>query len=162
MKIVLSTGSTLGDDTHGCDFALVDIAPVEAQAILRLMDATTQLHRAEASVHQICFWDALPDYLSASADLELTGLLPQDSNSYSVLRDSAELGELDRQWTEYERMVIRVRNGQPEVHWQASPKNCLVDVETAALPRSLIEKVARTEPVEPGIYGHSPVPVNNA
>lgn len=140
MNIITTTTSTNDFDNGGCSYVLIDLTPIRAKTILDRMDLARRLHESDVSLHELHYWCCEAVLFSAIDDLPADIDLPDDSQSYVVVSPVPAIPESCCRRTDYEHMAISVNGAEPEVYWRASPANSSIYVETAQLPRSLIER----------------------
>jgi hypothetical protein len=58
MRIVLGTSSSNSDFNAGCDFALVELRPANADLILKRIRALLDLSKSDGSLHEAHYWDS--------------------------------------------------------------------------------------------------------
>ena len=144
MKIVLSTWSTIDDYNADCDFGLVDLTPILAARILSRMDFIDRLRTDDAALHEVSFWDATAGFFATPNHESLVGHLPDDGDSFTVLPEGIEIPVDSFQTTECDRLVIDVYGKDLEVTWRSYPKHTTLQITTASVPRTFLEKVAST------------------
>ncbi|HEV3023603.1 MAG TPA: hypothetical protein VGX76_14110 [Pirellulales bacterium] len=143
MTVILGATASDTDSVHACDHAAIELTPELARKILARIDTVTAAHRADSSTHELHFWDCEATFFQRTDDDDLDERIPDDASAYLEMEEPVSLADEALLWTEYTHMVVAVNGVEPEVYWLALSKHVPVRMQTAALPQSFVEQVAR-------------------
>jgi hypothetical protein len=126
------------DDYCDADWAILEISPGCAWLMLQRMDMATAQKGRDGTLYALSFWDSLPTFVRYDT-------LPEE---LADKVEDEELVLLDHPLPVAEDNIAAVECGQvivrpDEIYWKAYLKHTSIALETATLPRALLEEMAQ-------------------
>ena len=116
-------------------FALVEISPRFAAAIVERMERAAEIRQAEDDFYCTEYWNCAPDWVDYDETLEeLLG-----ESELVLLEEKPEINEQKLVGQEATRMLVR----RDEVYWHSYVKHTSVTMDTASIPRKVLRVLAR-------------------
>lgn len=156
--LLIDTSSSDSDDNGECDVALVPLAPDAVDDLLRYMDEVADLARADAGVYSLECWDATPSYFRINDRLDVVRDV-RGRPAVDVLPGEPVLLTADPRFDPGDRQRVEcqtVQVSRDTVWWTAYVKHTSIRIETAHVPRKVLQRIASRFPGEGRRFAQRP------
>jgi len=141
MKIVTNVISSDVDYNGDCDYAFVDISPIDAKSYLKYMDKAKELKSEIETLYCFQLFNYAVDYFcDHDAFDELGYEIVKSDDNLIICPEDYKLPKDTIQRTEC--AILRVCDD--EISWNALIKHTGVKVSTCGISRKVLEKIAKS------------------